>query len=212
MDFVFPVSNFLQKITLRLFADWKVTGKEFVPPIGPLLIVANHQSNMDPPIIGASTGRRTWFLAKHTVFKGSIANWFLESYGAFPLNRDGTDVRAYRWALNKLENGEALVVFPEGTRSANGLRKGMPGVVQLALKSQAPILPVGITGTEKMGTWMRVLNPTGKLTVNIGRVFTLPTVEGKPGKDIMKSLTDMVMLRVARLLPESYQGVYRNLS
>lgn len=207
--FIYPVANFLQKITLRLFADWKVLGREHVPPIGPLLVVVNHQSNMDPSLLACSIPRRLWYLAKDTMFINGVATWFLRSYGAFPLNREGVDIRAYRWALKKLEQGEALVIFPEGTRSKGALQKAKPGIAQLALHSKAPILPVGIIGTERLGTWMRVVNPTGKLTVNIGRVFTLPEIEGRPGKEVLQSLADMIMQRVAELLPESYQGAYR---
>ena len=207
--FVRPVCNFAQRITLGLFADWKVMGRENVPPKGPLIIVANHQGNFDPPVMGVSIPRRTWFLAKVGIFRGPAARWFLGSWGAFPLNREGADVRAYRWILSKLEQGQAVVLFPEGTRNRGGMKKAKAGVVQLALKTQALLLPVGITGTERIGTWARVLNPTGRIRVNIGTVFSIPSIEGKPSAEVLDSMTDMVMRRVAALLPESYQGVYK---
>lgn len=209
MEIVYPVCNFLQGITLSIFADLKVRGRENVPPMGPLIVVANHQSNFDPPLLGVAIPRRLRFLAKDGLFRNTLASWFLSSYGAFPLNREGADVRAYRWALKQLELDQALVMFPEGTRSRGQMKKAHPGVAQLAVKSQAPILPVGITGTERLGTFLRVFNPTGKITVNIGTVFTLPAMEGKLSKEVLDSLTDMIMYRVAALLPESYQGVYR---
>ena len=208
MKFIYPVGNFLQRITLRLFADYKVTGRENVPPTGPLIIVANHQSNFDPPLLGASVPRRTWFLAKDTIFRGPLAHWFMRSYGAFPVNRAGGDVRAYRWVLNQLGKGEAVVIFPEGTRNNGALQKAVPGIVRFALKAQAPLLPVGITGTERLGTWLRVFNPTGRLRVNIGPVFSIPSVQGRPSTEDLESLTDMIMYRIADLLPEEYRGVY----
>ena len=206
---VYPVSNFLQRRMLGLFADYKVAGVENVPPMGPLIVVANHQSYADPPLLGASIPRRLWFLAKKEIFQGPVADWFLKSYGAFPLNREDRDIRAYRWVLNKLEHDGAVAIFPEGTRSRGAMKQATSGVVQLALKTQAPLLPVGITGTERMGHWLRVLNPTGRIKVNIGTVFTLPSVEGKPNKEVMQSMADSVMQRVAALLPANYQGVYR---
>ena len=209
MKFVFPASNVLQRLTLRLFADYAVEGVEHVPPAGPLIVVANHQSNMDPPLLGASLRRRINFLAKDNMFRGPLVTWFLRSYGAFPLNREGADIKAYRWALKKLEEGRALVIFPEGTRNPGGMRKGLPGVVQLAIRSNAPLLPVGITGTEGIGHWIRVINPTGRIRVNIGTVFYLPSIEGKPSKQVMESLSEMIMYRIATLLPETYHGVYR---
>ncbi|HBJ29759.1 MAG TPA: 1-acyl-sn-glycerol-3-phosphate acyltransferase, partial [Dehalococcoidia bacterium] len=118
MDWLYPTCNVVQRFTLRAFADWEVTGRENVPSMGPLVVVANHLSNLDPPLLGASLPRRIRFLAKDTLFVGGpLVRWFLGSYGAFPVNRDGADVRAYRWALNLLNNDGALVVFPEGTRS-----------------------------------------------------------------------------------------------
>ena len=207
--FVGPICNAAQKVTLKMFADWKVIGRENVPPMGPLIIVSNHQSNFDSSLLGVSIPRRLWFLAKENIFRGPFASWFLRSYGAFPLNRHGADLRAYRWALDKLAYDQVLLIYPEGTRSRGSLRKARTGIVRLALTAQAPLLPVGITGTERLGTVARVFNPTGKLRVNIGTVFSLPSIEGKPSTEVLQSLTDMIMQRIAALLPESYQGAYR---
>ena len=206
--FTYAFCNVAQRLTLRLFADYKVEGKENVPPMGPLIVVANHQSNLDPPLLGASLPRRIWFLAKDGIFQGRIVKWFLRSYGAFPLDRLGSDLRAYRWALHKLENDQVLVLFPEGTRSKGSMNKALPGVARLALKTGAPLLPVGIVGTEHMGHWMRVVNPSGKIRVNIGTVFSLPSIDGRLSQEGLESLTDMIMQRVASLLPEQYRGVY----
>ena len=209
MGFVYPVANVLERGALRLFADYRVSGRENVPPKGPLIVVANHLSNFDPALMGASIPRRLWFLAKRSIFLNHPAYWFLTAYGAFPLNRAGVDSRAFRWVLNKLEIGESIMIFPEGTRSRSGtMRNALPGVVRLVLKSQAPLLPVGITGTTHLGTWLRCLNPTGRIRVNIGPLFSLPSIEGRPNREVLDSLTDMIMYRIAGLLPEVYQGVY----
>ena len=213
MDWVYPACNVVQRLTLRTFADWEVTGRENVPSMGPLIIVANHLSNLDPPLLGASLPRRIRFLAKDTMFNGGpLVRWFLTSYGAFPVNREGADVRAYRWALNMLANDGALVVFPEGTRSRTAqMQKAKPGVVGLVLKTKAPILPVAITGTQHMGTWLRVVNPTGRIRERVGEVFSLPDIEGRPNREVMESLNTMIMHRVAELLPEEYRGAYSDL-
>ena len=205
----FPVCTFLQRMTLRMFADYEVMGQENVPPMGPLIIVANHQSNIDPSVLGASIPRRMWFLAKEEMFWGPVAKWFLRSYGAYPVNREGPDIRAYRWVFEQLEQGHAVVIYPEGTRSNGTLQEAKSGVVRLALTSKAPLLPVGVTGTERLGTVLRVFNPTGRIRVNIGQVFSLPSIEGKLNAEVLDSLTEMIMHRIAALLPESYQGFYR---
>ena len=208
-DWLYYASRILQRVTLKLFADWEVVGRENIPPMGPLIIIANHQSNVDPPMLVAGLTRRIYFLAKSTVFSSFIIRRLLAAYGAFPLDREkDMDINAYRWIVSQLNEGKAVVMFPEGTRSKGGMIKAKSGFAQIALRTQAPILPVGITGTENMTAWTRVFFPTGRLKINIGTVFSLPDVQGKPSKAVVDSLADMIMERVAQLLPESYRGVY----
>ncbi len=208
-DLLNTTCNITSRATLRLFSDWSVHGEENVPPMGPIIVVANHVSNFDPPLMSASFPRRIWFLAKKELFKGP-GKWFFTTYGAHPVNRSATDPKAYRWALEKLARDQCVMIFPEGTRSRTGaLKKAQPGVVRLAMKSQATIVPVGISGTDGMNSPLHVFRPTGRLRINIGRAFTLPDIEGRPSAAILQSMTDMIMSRVAMMLPPAYQGVYR---
>ncbi len=208
MGFINPLSNFLESIVLRVLADWKVTGKENVPPMGALIVVANHQSNFDPSLLSTSLPRRVSFLAKRNLFVGGPVSWFLRSYGAYPLNRGRIDVGAYRWILNQLKRDHVVVIFPEGTRNPKGMKRANPGIAKIAIESQAAILPVGITGTAHLGTWARIFNPTGRIRVNIGTAFTLPAVEGNLNREVLESLTDLIMQKVGALLPPELRGVY----
>ena len=92
------------------------------------------------------------------------------------------------------------------------MARAKQGVANIALRSRAPILPVAITGTEHMGHLMSVFHPTGTIRVNVGQVFSLPEIEGKPSKELLESLTTSIMLKIAELLPESYRGVYSDLT
>lgn len=207
-DVLNKTCNIAQGVTLRLFSDWRVEGRENVPPMGPLIVAANHVSNFDPPLISASFPRRIWFLAKNELFKGP-AKWFFTAYGAHPVNRSRTDPAAYRWALDKLALDQCVTIFPEGTRSrGGGMKKGQPGIVRLAMKSHASIIPVGISGTDHMNHPLHLFRPTGRIVVNIGRPFTLPDIEGRPSAAVLQSVADMIMSRIATLLPPEYRGLY----
>ena len=208
MELVNPAANVLQRVLLKAFAEWSVTGKENVPPHGPLIVVANHQSYVDSSLLSTSIPRRTRFLAKAGLFRWPLISSFFRLYGAYPLSRSTADIGAYRWALRQLERDRAVVLFPEGTRTLGGMRKAQAGVALLALRSQAPILPVGITGTERLGSMFRILKPTGAIEVTIGTPFSLPNVEGRPSREVLDSLADMIMQRIAALLPAAYRGVY----
>ena len=94
----------------------------------------------------------------------------------------------------------ALPIFPEGTRSHGEMIRGKQGVARIIQMTGSPILPIGITGTENLQSLLRAVNPTGDIKVNIGAPFSLPTIEGKISADVMQSMTDMIMTRIASLL------------
>lgn len=209
-DITYGICNVAMRGALRLFSNWKVTGQENVPSEGPLIIVSNHMSNLDPPLVAASVARRVNFIAKRGIFKPGI-RWFLEAYGAFPLNKDeeGNDIQAMLWMRQLLRQNRAVVIFPESHRNPYiGMQDAAPGIAFLASKTQATILPVGLTGTERLGPLWRVMFPTGDLNVKIGAPFTLPDIKGKLDHEQLASMMRTVMGRIAVLLPKEYHGVY----
>ena len=110
--------------------------------------------------------------------------------------------------MKMLDSGSAIGIFPEGTRNPKAMQKGIPGIAMIAIKSGAPILPVGMTGTERTGPPWQVAMPRGEFRVKIGQPFSIPTIEGRVGRVQLQSITDMIMERVAVLLPDDYRGVY----
>ncbi|MEE8442107.1 MAG: lysophospholipid acyltransferase family protein, partial [Dehalococcoidia bacterium] len=120
---------------------------------------------------------------------------------------------ALRWILRTLQQDHMMGIFPEGTRNPNAMhRVPTSGVAYIALKTHSPILPVGITGTERIPAMWRILFPFCHIKVRIGEPFSLPPVDGKLDEATLGSLTEMIMLRVAALLPEEYRGEYSQVS
>lgn len=186
----------------------EVTGRECVPPYGPLIVVSNHLSFTDSPLLTVSIPRPVYFIAKQELFTNVVFRSVLNGVHVSPFDRSGPALGAVRLLLRMLGEDKAVVVFPEGHRSPDHtMKEGMAGVVYLALKSQAPILPVGLYGTEKIRGWQMPF-PLSRLSANIGQPFTLPVIEGQPSREVMNSLLAMVMGRIADLLPEEYRGVY----
>jgi len=134
---------------MRLFFRLEVVSPGLVPATGPVLIVSNHVSVLDPPFVGASAPRPLFFMAKEELFRIPLFGRLIRALNARPVRRDGSDTRALKAALAQLEEGRALLVFPEGTRGEEGqpLREGKAGVGMLAVLSGAPVVPVYVSGT-----------------------------------------------------------------
>ena len=207
-DCWYRLGRVLSRIFIPTFGSIRVTGREYVPQGGPLIIVANHQSNADPPVMVYAIPRPVFFMAKRSLFWGPVISYLLRAVHVYPVDRDGRDVDALKWALRTLNSGMALLIFPEGTRSPGALRKATDGLAYLALSSGAPVLPVGITGTERIRGMFCIAFHFQRLRVAIGEPFTLPRPEGRLDRALLQSATEEVMSRIAALLPPSYRGAY----
>jgi 1-acyl-sn-glycerol-3-phosphate acyltransferase len=198
----------LVRMLFSLLTRWQVKGKENVPSQGPLLVVANHLNLSDPPLLGVSLGRKAIFMAKEELFRSRLSAYFIGSFGSFPVHRGKLDREAIRQAQQVLAKGVALVMFPEASRSKSAqLQPAFPGSVLIASRSGVPILPVGISGTEKIKGLFWILRRP-RITVNIGRPFYLPPADSKLTKVELAEQTYFMMERVAELLPPEYRGVY----
>jgi 1-acyl-sn-glycerol-3-phosphate acyltransferase len=191
----------------RLFTRLQLKGRKNVPSKGGVLVVANHLNFNDPPLIGAVLGRPVVFMAKEELFRSRPLAWFLKSLGAFPVHRGRLDRKAIRQSGKVLAEGKVLVMFPEATRSPKAqLQRAFPGSALIASRRAVLILPVGIYGTERLkGPW---LFRRPKITINIGQPFSLPKAGSKLNKEELAEHTELIMRRVAELLPPEYRGVY----
>ena len=194
---------------MRTFGRVEVVGMENIPPFGPLIVTPNHLNNADPPLLAAVFNRPLFFMGKRNLFINRFVSYFLRGWHVYPVNRDGRDVSSVRWALQLLDRDGALVLFPEGARNPGRLVEATDGATYLALRSQAPILPVAITGTEGIPSYPRMAFPLRRMRVVIGQPYTLPHIEGRVARPVLRSLTTQIMQRIAVLLPPEYRGVYQ---
>lgn len=198
---------------LRVLAGFRVTGSRNMPRTGPVLVVANHLHNFDPVVLSAALPRPVFYMGKRELFKNRAFAWLIRNFGGFPVNRNAIDRAALRHVSLLLGEGLVVGIFPEGTRSVTGrLGPVQPGIALLALQTGAPILPVGISGTEDLPLDAKAVHRNRRqrrprVRVAVGRPFTLPA--RRPGeKQDLAALTERIMREVAVLLPPAYRGVY----
>jgi 1-acyl-sn-glycerol-3-phosphate acyltransferase len=203
----------LFRFVLSAVARVHLEGLENVPRSGPLIVVANHLSNADPPLVVGwltpALGRPMHILAKQSLFVGPIGA-FLRSQGVTPVKAGGSDIEAFRAARAVLERGDVLCIFPEGTRSYNGhLGEPKPGVAMLATRSVVPILPVGISGSDRfLGRGRRFPRIGARITVRVGPPFTLERDLSKPRRGQVQAATDQIMRAIAAQLDPRHRGRY----
>lgn len=194
---------------MALLTDRRIEGMENVPPQGPYIMVVNHLSVVDVPLLYVQLG------GEH------VTGWAAEKYRRHPLfaplvrlgggvfiRRGEVDREALEKAVAWLKTGKVFGISPEGTRSkTGGLLRAKTGVAYLAHMAGSPILPVAITGTEKaFRTLLRLRRP--RLTMRIGEPFELPPLDENGRNASLRRNTDEIMCRIAALLPPGYRGVY----
>jgi 1-acyl-sn-glycerol-3-phosphate acyltransferase len=189
---------------------WGVEGRgsEHVPSTGPVLLVANHSSVLDPGLISGVTPRPVSFLAKAELFRIPLFGRLIQALNAHPVRREGADPAALRTALRVLENGDILLVFPEGTRGPEGvLRPGKAGAGMLAVRSGAPVVPVYVRGSGQALPRGHKFPRPAKVTVTFGPPLRFSEEPGREGKkELYEAATRAMMAAIARLRDAAGRG------
>ncbi len=184
----------------RLYCRLEVRGAHHVPRQGPVLLVANHSSVLDPPLVGCITPRKVAFMAKAELFDVPLLGRLIRNLNARPVRREGNDSAALRTALRLLAGGEVLLVFPEGTRGPEGiLRPAKAGAGMLAVASGAAVVPVYISGSGR--SWprgARLPRPT-KVKIAFGPPMRFGAGDGAHRKESYEAASREMMAAIARL-------------
>jgi 1-acyl-sn-glycerol-3-phosphate acyltransferase len=206
------VNSTIKNIT-RIICQVDDTQLQRVPTRGPLILVANHINFLEVPILFTHLQPRpvTGF-AKAETWNNPAMSALFNLWGAIPLKRGEPDMVAMRRGLEVLGDGKILAVAPEGTRSGNGqLQKGHPGVVMLALRSGAPLLPLIYYGGEGFRRNVTRLRRTD-FHIIVGQQFSLNVQDAVLSREVRQQITDEIMYQLAALLPTPYRGYYSDLN
>jgi 1-acyl-sn-glycerol-3-phosphate acyltransferase len=201
-----PVRLFVVPYMLLFFRIQGV-GAENVPN-GPVILAPNHGSFMDHFFSGSYIRRRVRFMAKSQLFSNAVSNYIFSHGGVFPVRRGHQDEEAFATAFRLLDQGDAIVMYPEGGRSRTGslAAEAKPGIGRLALQSGAPVVPIAISGSHRVRNWKRLQFP--KVLVRYGEPFRFERVD-EPTREQQQEVADYILDRIRELHTQLAEQGYR---
>ncbi len=186
----------------------RTQGGQHIPKTGPVLLVCNHQSFLDPVLLGIASTRRVSYLARETLFKKRLPSWLMRSYGALTIDHKGFSREGLQATIDYLHQGKCIGLFPEGERTHDGkLEAFKPGISLFLKRVKAPIVPAGIMGAyaafPRTRKWPRMatrFSPASEATiaVSIGRPIDPAKYVGWPREDMLADLQRAVQLEMDR--------------
>jgi 1-acyl-sn-glycerol-3-phosphate acyltransferase len=157
------------RLLATLLFQVRVSGRDFVPREGGVMVLSNHQSHLDPVLIGLACDRRLNYLARDTLFSFTPFRWLIQSLDAIPIDREGLGLAGLKETLRRLRAGELVLIFPEGTRTGDGEMAPLkPGFSALARRASVPLLPVAIEGAYHAWPRRRLLPRTATIHIQFG--------------------------------------------
>ena len=184
---------------IATFCRLKIYGRENVPDEGKVLLVANHRSYLDPPLVAYAVRKRpVFFMAKSELFEMPVLSSLIKHWGnAFPVKRGKLDLKALKTALEILNNGELVCIFPEGQRApAKKFIRAKWGAGMVALKAKAPIVPCLIEGSEKVIGKEKIISGWPKVTIRFGKPFY---IDLEDSKENYQKAADILMEKIKEL-------------
>jgi 1-acyl-sn-glycerol-3-phosphate acyltransferase len=199
------------RAVFALYFRWRVFNPERVPITGPVILASNHASYIDPPLVGAGVRRQINYLARDSIFRIPILAAILRSWDVVPVDRDGGTGRGLKEILTRLEQGGAIILCPEGTRSRHGeLNPARSGIGLTVIKSNAPVVPARVFGThDAYGPHRRLPRPR-RVMVKYGQPLLFQAQRAEAAtctkqrvKEIYQQVADEIMSEIAKLEPRA---------
>jgi 1-acyl-sn-glycerol-3-phosphate acyltransferase len=179
----------------------RYTGRRNIPESGGVLVVSNHQSHFDPPLIGLGCPRRMNYVARDSLFAFAPFRWLIKSLDAIPLERDGIGLSGIKESLRRLRRGEMVLIFPEGTRTHDGrVGEFKPGFTTLAARSGASILPAAIEGAFQAWPRRNTFPRLGRIRVHYGTPLGPEEIAGREERELVEEVRRRVVECHERLL------------
>lgn len=202
MSAMYFVSRSSLEWAVRIFFNLRITGHENFPP-PPFIVVANHTSLLDPPIVGAACKKFTVnFMVKQELFEMPVVRHWSKSVECIPVKRGDNSIRGIRESLRRLKHGKVVGIFPEGTRSSDGsLREAKTGTGFLISSAKVPVVPIYVFGTAEAFPKGKAMKFGSKVGALIGKVITPEDLklDGKGGKDHYERVSNEVMSVISGL-------------
>jgi 1-acyl-sn-glycerol-3-phosphate acyltransferase len=205
---VYETTYVLAAVSMTLGWSLRTLGRHHIPATGPALLIANHQSLLDPLLVGLATRRHLCYLARKTLFKQRLFTWLIRMLNAVPIDQEGVGKEGIKTILAQLQLGQAVVVFPEGHRTYDGAMQPLKAGVQLLIKrAQSPIVPVGIAGSYD--AWSRnrkyplpapLFWPgcAGTLAVSVGKPVAARQLAELPRERLLSALYELIAIEQRR--------------
>ncbi len=204
MQPIYGFFHYLSAVFREICFRGEVVGAENLPASGGHLVAANHASHLDPFILGSQMPRQVTFFARKTLWKPGFASWWLDNVGVIPVDRDGgSDVGAIKRVLGALKQEKIIIMFPEGTRSPDGLlQKPKPGVGLFACRTQVAVVPARLFGSFEAFDRRGAIRLGTPVTIVFGRpIFPAAYDEPKAGKERYQIASERIMAEIAKLRP-----------
>src|SRR5919198_3810887 len=194
MNLYYWLGYHLSRILARLFFRFRIVHRERMIQTGPVIVAMNHQSYLDPPLAGNACDRAIYFLAKKSLLKAPVLGWLLPRLNVIPVELEKTDRSALKTLIRILRSGQAVLVFPEGSRTPDGnLQLALPGLGLIIAKTRAPVVPMRIFGAFEAWPIGGKIRLGSRITIVVGEPIRFSAADLESlGREVYASLSRRV--------------------